>query len=82
MIKARVPLLAREAVCPLKIWLAQETQSLFDFLMLVLNILLRYQLPADLWCTEVLVATLACSVLFQTWKFAVLEPNASWNHKL
>lgn len=58
--------------------MSQETQSLFDFRRLVLNILLHYQLPADLWCiTEVLVVTLACSALFQTWKFAVLEPNAS-----
>lgn len=83
MIKANVFLPAREMVCLLKIRLAQETQRLFDFLMLVLNILLHYQLPADLRCiTEVLVAALACSALFQIWRFAVLEPNASWNHEL
>lgn len=46
--------------------------------MLVLSMLLHYQLPADLsYITEVVVATLACSALFQTWKLAVLEPNAS-----
>lgn len=77
MIKAHIFLPAGEMVCLLKIWLAQETQSLFDFLRLVLNILLHYQLPADLWCiAEVLMVTLACSALFQTRKFAVLEPNA------
>lgn len=57
MTKAQVSLSAGEVLCLLKIWLAQDTQTFFAFLMLILNILLHYQLPADLWCiTEVLVA--------------------------
>lgn len=75
--KAQVFLSAGEMLCLLKLWLAQDTQTFFDFLIIVLNILLHYQLPAGLWCiTEVLVATWVCFALFQTWKFAVLEPNA------
>lgn len=77
MTKAQVSLSAGEVLCLLKIRLAQDTQTLSDLLMLILNVLLHYQLP-DLWCiTEVLVATWASFALSQTWKFAVLEPNAS-----
>lgn len=75
--KTQVFLLTGEMLYLLKIWLAQGTQT-FEFLILILNLLLHYQLPADLWCvTEVLVATWACFSLFQTWKFAVLGPSAS-----
>lgn len=75
--KAQVFLSAGETLCLLKLWLAQDTQTFFDFLIIVLNILLHYQLLAGLWCiTEVLVVTSICFALFQTWKFAVLEPNA------
>lgn len=57
MTKAQVSLSAGEVLCLLKIRLAQDTQTLSDLLMLILNVLLHYQLP-DLWCiTEVLVAT-------------------------
>lgn len=41
-IKAHIFLLAREMVCLLKIRLAQETQSLFDFLMLALITILHF----------------------------------------
>lgn len=76
--KAQAFLSTGEMLCLIKIWLAQDTQTFFGFLVLVLNVLLHYQLPADVWCiTEVLVATWVCFALFPRWKFAVLEPNAS-----